>query len=100
MIDPVRLGKTLGDAVRREPGLRRLINLASVVALAWIGYVVWAAFAERGLFHAVAQLEASTSPSGSYHPVGVLAACLLAGLLPLIFLTWLLWRLFLRRRPA
>lgn len=71
-------------------GMRILMNTASVVLLAWIGYVIYGSFTNTGIWRTVDNVL--DDPAGSF------AACLLIGAIPLAGVSWLIWRLGVRGR--
>lgn len=92
-IDPQKIG----EAARRDPRLMRLLNAYAVLILGWLGYALYLLFTDSGLARVFRHWL--MSPSGRYSGVGVFALSLMTGLAPLTLLTWLIWRVFLQRRP-
>ncbi len=79
-------------------GIRILLNALSIIGIAWIGYVVYGSFTSTGIWRVVE--HATTSDTGRTSPAGTFAICALAGVVPLIALGWVVWRLFLRDREG
>jgi hypothetical protein len=71
---------------------RALINALSFVMLCWIGLVIYQSIAGGRIWDAVdGVLE---------RPAGTFSVLAFAGMLPLAGIGWVIWRLFLRGRPA
>ena len=77
---------------------RALINAASFIGLCWIVLTIYQSFTNAGLWRIVR--EALSGDYSRPSPAGVFAICMLAGFLPIAALSWAIWRLFLRGRPA
>ena len=74
---------------------RILINLAAVVVVAWIGFVVYESVQSQGLWREIAGL---LSDNAGASPAAVFSACVMLGVTPIGALAWVVWRLFLRGR--
>jgi hypothetical protein len=71
---------------------RVLCKLIALLMLVWIGYVVYCAITDTGIWKHVVDLIVTDS-TGLYSPMGAFAISLLVGLLPLgailFFIIWL-----------
>lgn len=95
-IDPVKIGQAVGEAARRDRRLMRLLNTYAVLILGWLGYALYLLVTDSGLARVLRHFL--MSPSGWYSGLGVFALSAMTGFAPLTLLTWLIWRVFLRRR--
>ena len=77
---------------------RTLINVASLIGLAWIGYVVYGSFTSSGTWRVV--VDFLSSDYGKAGMGGVFAACVLIGFIPIAAASWLVWRVAFRGRPS
>ena len=77
--------------------LRALINVASILLLAWLAYVIYGSIAGVGIWRVLVDLFKSDA-TGRYSPAGVFSAAALIGASGIGVLTWAFWWAFLRER--
>ncbi len=71
---------------------KALLNALSFVYLCWLGVVIYQSAAGGRIWGAVERVLE--------RPAGTFAVLALAGMVPLVAVGWVIWRLFLRGRPA
>ena len=81
-----------------RPATRWLVNVCSVCAIAWTGYVIWGSFTGSGPWQWLVDWQVGTSPEGRYFPAATFAAATFAGLIPITVLGWCFWGLLVRQR--
>ena len=79
-------------------GTRILVNTLSILAIVWIGTVVYQSFVHTGLWRVVDAALATEFSRAS--PAAVFAICALVGIVPLGLLGWPIWYVCLRGRPG
>lgn len=82
--------------MRWDRSTRTLVDVAAILAVAWLWIAVYESFTRSGLWLVISRAVggATTLPSEA----AVLAACVLLGWLALASSCWLAWRLFLRSK--